>query len=140
MGSQGAQLESSLPSYKGQAARIVLTEPTSFDTRTPSNSAEPICSAKRCECSPLAIRITCTQACRYLLKQGSDGRAESSILALQCRLLQFSDSSDDSRSTSLNENVGAAAKVVELQGLNTLLFGAIQALCQQPGTCPSLVC
>ena len=28
--------------------------------------------------------------------------------------------------------------MVELQGLNTLLFGAIQALCQQPGTCPQL--
>ncbi len=51
-----------------------------------------------------------------------------------CRPAHSSDSSDESRCNSLNDNKGAAATVVELQGLNTLLFGAIQALCQQPGT------
>lgn len=59
--------------------------------------------------------------------------AELKFAPLLCRPLHFSDSSDGSRCNSLNNKMGAATTIVELQGLNELLFGAIQVLCQQPG-------
>jgi len=47
MASQYALLDSTSPSRKGHVASIVLTEPSSFDTHTPSNSAEALRNFRR---------------------------------------------------------------------------------------------
>lgn len=95
MASQRRSLDCAASGPKGHVASIVLCEPSTFDTKTPSNSREAVCCPRR--------------------------------------PLHFSDSSDGSRCNSLNNKMGAATTIVELQGLNELLFGAIQVLCQQPG-------